>query len=559
LKVYRLKPGNKVEGAGLSPAPFCNQDPKLGEAMRLTENLKISTKLFFSFGTVLTLFLGFSILSYINAGRIGTNASLVKEQRFSHAIQAIELVNLADKVNNLLVSAAETMRSDPLRHADTAVVAYREALGKFLALDLSPDVEQSARLLNEGFEIMFDSGKAMANRAISQDLIGMVQARQRFIQDQQVFQGKAEVLKNTAAEALYEGLEEIDLLARHTGLIGLVVSLLTFGAAVFLAAAITRSITQPLAKVIGGLSSGATQVADSANQIAAGGQELAEGASEQAASIEEISASLEEISSMARQNVNNAGQADGLVRDVNLIVKRASDSMAELTTSMQEITRSSEQTSKIIKTIDDIAFQTNLLALNAAVEAARAGQAGAGFAVVADQVRTLAGRAAEAAKNTADLIEDTVKRVHDGSKLVARTSSAFNEVSDSAAKATELVGDIAAATSQQADGISQLNTAISEIDNVVQHTVANAEESAAAAEQLSGMAADMEGYVYDLLPMVGNDATSFQITSKRTRSARTRLPKTQAARAEALSFSEDAQFNTRVPKTIRRPVLKETA
>jgi methyl-accepting chemotaxis protein len=290
----------------------------------------------------------------------------------------------------------------------------------------------------------------------------------------------------------------------HLRLLLLVIIIIGLGV-VFVLLFLASRLVNTLNLLAEGLNDGAVQVSSSANQVSAGSQDLAEGASQQAASLEETSASLEEILAMTRQNADNAGQADTLMRQTTDIVNRAGESMDKLTVSMQAIHNSSEQTSKIVKTIDEIAFQTNLLALNAAVEAARAGEAGAGFAVVADEVRNLAMRAANAAKDTAILIEDTVKRVYEGSSLVIKTNEAFKEVRQGTNKISGLVGEIAAASGEQANGIGQLNTAIGEMDGVVQHTAANAEESAAAAEELSAMAVQMEYYVGELLILVGED------------------------------------------------------
>jgi len=264
-----------------------------------------------------------------------------------------------------------------------------------------------------------------------------------------------------------------------------------------------RSITRPITRIVSGLNEGADQVAAAAAQISSTSQLLAEGASEQAASIEETSASLEEMASMTHRNADNARLADGLMKEARKVVAEAKGSMSQMCRSMDDITKASEETSKIIKTIDEIAFQTNLLALNAAVEAARAGEAGAGFAVVADEVRSLAMRAADAARSTATLIEETVKKVRDGSALMSTTNSAFGQVSESADKVADLVGEIAAASGEQAEGAGQVNKAVSEMDKVTQQNAASAEESASAAEEMSAQAETMKGMVNDLLAMVG--------------------------------------------------------
>jgi methyl-accepting chemotaxis protein len=212
------------------------------------------------------------------------------------------------------------------------------------------------------------------------------------------------------------------------------------------------------------------------------------------------------MSAMIRQNADNANQADNLMKDTNRIVANANQSMSQLTRSMHEISSASEETSKIIKTIDEIAFQTNLLALNAAVEAARAGEAGAGFAVVADEVRNLAMRAAEAAKNTSQLIEGTVKKIGEGSGLVKSANDVFSEVAQSAEKVGTLVSEIAMASKEQSQGIDQINKAIGQLDKVVQHNAAAAEESSSAAEEMYSQADKMKKYVKDLVVLIGGKA-----------------------------------------------------
>ncbi len=265
---------------------------------------------------------------------------------------------------------------------------------------------------------------------------------------------------------------------------------------------LTRSITGPIRRIIEGLSDGSDQVASASQQVSIGGQSMAEGSAEQAASIEETSSSLEEMSSMTKKNADNANEAKVMMGEAGQIVEKVNRHMGDMLSSIEEITKSSEETGKIIKTIDEIAFQTNLLALNAAVEAARAGEAGAGFAVVADEVRNLALRAAGAAKNTADLIENTIKAVKNGNKLTQTTKEAFKENMEIAQKVGNLVGEISAASNEQAQGIEEINKAVTEMDRVVQQVAANAEESASASEEMSAQAEQMQAFVDELVDMV---------------------------------------------------------
>jgi methyl-accepting chemotaxis protein len=205
---------------------------------------------------------------------------------------------------------------------------------------------------------------------------------------------------------------------------------------------------------------------------------------------------------MTAQNSDNSKQADILMEDANRVVGLAHDSMRELTVSMTGISRESEEISKIVKTIDQVAFQTNLLALNAAVEAARAGEAGAGFAVVADEVRNLAMRAADAAKNTSNLLEGIVKKIKDETELVSRTNEAFTEVAETAGKVGRLVAEIAAASNEQHQGIEQVNRAMAAMDKVVQQTAGNAEENAGASEEMNAQSEQLRGFVGELITLV---------------------------------------------------------
>jgi methyl-accepting chemotaxis protein len=318
---------------------------------------------------------------------------------------------------------------------------------------------------------------------------------------------KAEALAQAGADgAEVQSEEAIDSLslASTVMIVGLGIALVV---GCVLAWVITVSITKPVNAAIAGLTEGASQVASASGQISSASQSLAEGSTEQAASLEESSSALEEMASMTRQNADNAGQANTMMGETKKQVDGGATAVKNMAGAMGEISQASEEIGKIIKTIEEIAFQTNLLALNAAVEAARAGEAGKGFAVVADEVRNLAQRAGQAARDTADLIESTVARVKNGTEIVGQLEASFTEIEGSATKVAGIISEISAASQEQAQGVDQVNTAVAQMDKVTQQNAANAEQSASASEELNAQADQLQSVVEGLASLVGGART----------------------------------------------------
>ncbi len=268
---------------------------------------------------------------------------------------------------------------------------------------------------------------------------------------------------------------------------------------------LTRAITAPIARASATLRGSAEETTGAAAQVSTASQNLAEGSSEQAAALEETSASLEEISSMARHSADSAAKAKDLAAATRNAAEAGASEMAEMKRAMDGIKESSANIAKIVKSIDEIAFQTNILALNAAVEAARAGEAGAGFAVVAEEVRNLAQRSAQAARDTTERIEDSITRSEAGVRISERVADSFSQIVGKARNVDELVGEIATASREQTQGIGQVTTAVAQMDKITQANAANAEESASAAEELNAQAEMLREAVIGLDTFIGLD------------------------------------------------------
>ncbi len=283
--------------------------------------------------------------------------------------------------------------------------------------------------------------------------------------------------------------------------VGLIVMAIFF--ATLIIRIVANSVIKPISLIIRDLTRGADTLLDAADQVSASSHELADGAARQAASLEETSSALEEVSSMSKQNAENVTQTSRMAEDAKSSAEVAQTRMVRMTDAIDSIKKSADQTAIIMKTIDEIAFQTNLLALNAAVEAARAGEAGAGFAVVAEEVRSLALRSAEAAKQTAELIEESQKNAGNGVAAAAEVKEILSKIVDGVKKVSSLAREITVASDEQAQGVNQINLAVSEVDQVTQTSAGIAEEAASASEELSGQARELNGLVQALAEIVG--------------------------------------------------------
>lgn len=272
-----------------------------------------------------------------------------------------------------------------------------------------------------------------------------------------------------------------------------------------------RTLNRQMTQAVSELTEGAEQISSAASQVSSSSQSLAQGSSEQAASIEETSASSEEINSMARKNTDNSRSMASLMGRSQEMFTRTNRQLEEMVISMDEINESSGKISKIIKVIDEIAFQTNILALNAAVEAARAGEAGMGFAVVADEVRNLAQRSAQAAKDTALLIEESISKSNAGKEKVDQVATAIRDITSDSAKIKTLVDEVSLGSEEQSRGLDQIARAITQMEQVTQTAAANAEESAAAAEELNAQSEALRDVVGRLNSMVGGHVESFKM------------------------------------------------
>ncbi|MGE4294629.1 MAG: methyl-accepting chemotaxis protein [Campylobacterales bacterium] len=441
--------------------------------------------------------------------------------------------NIIDTGNDIRIRNFRSQADNDLGLMEQTIKESFPVIEKYAA-ELRKDTRQEANIRRLNAVVQ----SANAYKAAMQEMLTL---QQKLAQVGSARNAAAEKVLEAAQATAAIGMEAVSSGATHTAdQLGSAVVQISIGIAFALALGvgvaflIIVSVNSSVRSAVSAISEANAQVLTASDQIAASATSLAEGASTQASGVEEVSATIEESTAVNNQNAENAREANILANQANDAAKDGDMKVKNLMTSMTEITEASEQIAKIIKTIDEIAFQTNLLALNAAVEAARAGEHGLGFAVVADEVKNLAGRSANAAKETAGIIEKAITKIKEGNQIARETNEAFAEILDKAKKTSDLIGEIAASVREQAEGMNQIATAMGQIDQITQQNAATSEEAAAASEEMNAQANAMMSSVAELARVVGMEihAAAHHTIAKKPKIAAVHLAQKPAAKVE---------------------------
>jgi methyl-accepting chemotaxis protein/methyl-accepting chemotaxis protein-1 (serine sensor receptor) len=472
-------------------------------------SMTIGKKLFTSIGIMFALILLLGLVAVRSLTSLGASvdrliAVNVKKQQLAGDIntRASDIVSLERAICSRVLLKDQPKVEGYNRDVYVVVARLKKDLDEFEPLIETDEARRLLEGMRSAVQIIEQNQEPLHQLATAGKVPELVDSLNKSVPAaSQLHAGAEELTRQEAALLATVGNETHSSVARDRWLTLIMIGVFALvGAAVVW---IVRGINSRLRRAVHELDQGASQVASAAGQVSSSSQSLAQGASEQAASLEETSASSEEISSMARRNTDNSRSAAELVTDSGLKFVVTNKMLDQTVVAMAEINLSSGKIAKIIKVIDEIAFQTNILALNAAVEAARAGEAGMGFAVVADEVRNLAQRSAQAAKDTAALIEESIARSNEGKVQVDQVAESIRGITTQATGVKTLVDEVNLSSQEQARGIEQIGKAITQMEQVTQKNAASAEESASAAEELTAQSEALHTIVEDLAAMVG--------------------------------------------------------
>jgi len=482
------------------------QDSRV-ERMRKQENVQV--RLFLCFGLILLAAIGSSTYSLLAAKHMRSelaqevvgNAALLDDARQI----TISIANMRSAMRGVSLFAMMHNPDQVSKARRTYDAALQEARKAVDSMEMRMTVEDRTTISgirsrlaqwSDDFQVFADLSVSGRGDEASQIALKKTTPTIDWLQK------AAADLGSQSLERLQEGNQAIEASMSHTEALNWVLLALVLAVAVatwFVVAGLVRNL-KDIAQSIAG---GAQEVSGAAASVSSASQSLAQQSSEQAASLEETSASTEQISSMAQRNTENSKATAAIVGESGRRFVETNHALDQMVAAMEEIHSSSGKISKIIKVIDEIAFQTNILALNAAVEAARAGEAGMGFAVVADEVRNLAQRSAQAAKDTAELIEESISKSGSGKLKVDHVAQGIRAITGDAEKAKTLVDEVSVGSQEQLRGIEEISKAIAQMEQLTQTTAANAEESAAASEQLKSQSETLNGIAARLSGMVG--------------------------------------------------------